>query len=291
MSHRLKSIDAFSHQGFKGVGAPNHYNEDRLVTGTNLFAVIDGATALVDADMGGLNPSAYTSQFLAAFLMKNDDPADPRSAKDLLIDANIAFRQHLKEDWPHILELGKLGPCCAVALIKIHNDGMISHANLADCSILVLQNNQWHMVSKFWPCHAELDQQLADAIFAEIHKGASIAEAKKAPHIQEHLKKGRQLANIDYGFFNADEAVKDFIKYGTLQSKDAEAIIVMSDGLFWPESSSHEQASLTAAKKIYEQGVYGYYQDFKALYDADPNFQRFPRFKHMDDATALFIKL
>ena len=136
MSHIVMSVDAFTHQGYKAPRKLNHYNEDRMVIGTNVFAVVDGATAVVDVDMNGLNPSAYMSKFLADYLL-NQPSDDPRTAVELLADANAAIRAHLQAEWPQVYAMGKFGPSAAVAVVKFHADGTISVASAADCSIVM----------------------------------------------------------------------------------------------------------------------------------------------------------
>lgn len=290
MSNLISSVDAFSHQGFKGGEIPNHYNEDRIVTGTQIFAVIDGATSVIAEDMNGLNSSAYTSQYLADFLYANDLP-DTRTAYDLLLEANHAFREHLEVCWPNVMAMGKLGPCASVALIKIHPDGTISTANVSDCAIAMLKDNKWELISKHCPRHVELDNELAESIFEKIDQGTPVSEVLQLSCTQDHIKKNRMLLNIEYGVFNAEPEMKEFLAGNMLDAKGITAFALLSDGMHWPESVGEEGACISAAERMYNAGVYGYYQELKALKGKDPDFVKFRRLKHMDDASGVVIRL
>lgn len=290
MSHIIKSVDAFSHQGFKAVGTPNHYNEDRFVAGTHVFSVIDGATSLVQADMDGLNPSAYTSRFLAEFLTHHDR-GDDTTANDLLVEANKTFRAHLKVNWPQIVELGKMGPTAAVAVVKIHNAETMTISNISDCAIVVLKDGMWQLVSQHYDRHAEVDAELGQAIFEEMASGKTYAEARACERVDTMVKRHRCLGNVEFGVFNADEEVPAFLRHATLDLQGVAAVALLSDGLQWAEAETDAEACLFAAQQMHELGVRGYYQKLKALYDADPYFKAHRRLKHMDDSTGLVITL
>lgn len=285
----IRSVDCFTHQGFVAPGTLNHYSEDRFVAATRSFAVIDGATSLTAADMGGINPSAYTSRFLADFIMAHDQ--SDMTAREMLLAANRAFAQDLAANWPDIVALGKLGPCASAALLRLHDDGTATWANVSDCVIAqCATGDDWQVLSEWSARHAELDDQLADATFAEIAKGAAPAAARKLEHIQEICRANRSLVNVEYGVFNADPEMADFLFDGRIDLQAGQSFALFSDGMIWPEGAA--QAALgDSARNIGKLGPAAYYAGLQALYDADPQFQRFRRLKHMDDATALLLRM
>lgn len=288
MSDLISSIDSFSHQGYSEFNKRNHYNEDRLVIGRSIFAVIDGATALVPLEKDGLNASAYTSKFLSHYLY-NQDETD-FSAQTLLLNANKAFREYLEKEWPEVLDVGKLGPCAAVSLIKIHNKKKATISNISDCGIVTLnKDTEFEQISQHYARHAELDEELANAIFEELDKGLPIAEVKKLPQIVKRLTNNRSLINVEYGKFSAEEVMKDFTFEKEIDLTNIKTICLFSDGLFWPEEKDEKSAMLRATRFINELGVSAYYKKLKALKDSDPNFKKFKRLKHMDDATGMLI--
>lgn len=286
-------IDAFTHQGFKTKDGPNHYNEDRVVIGTHVFAVIDGATAVVPGERNGLNASAYTSDFLMRFFHAHDNN-DTTTAQNLIIAANKAFRTDLETYWPEMIKAGALGPSAALSLVKFHADGTLSYANMADCSCVIEKGDAPVMISHHYPRHSELDEILADAIFKEIEKGLTPLEARELPHVAAIIRTNRGLINVDYGVFNAQEKMVDFVRGGTLSADDVKTlktITLLSDGMLWPEEKSLEAGALKAASLMKEKGVRDYYFRMKDMYDKDHSMQQFRRLKHMDDASALVIHL
>lgn len=289
MSSIITSIDAFTHQGFTAPGTPNHYSEDRLVITPGTFAVIDGATAATADQMGNLNTSAYTAQFLATFLARHDHTT--HSAGDLLLMANKQFAAHLTAAWPHILRLGKLGPCAAVVVVRFHEHA-ITLASLADCAIVgLMDDGLWHLLSDPDTRHGALDDKLAAAAQAEIARGLTPQQARKAPAVVAMNEKHRNLMNIEYGVFNAEPEVATFLHTATVDLARCKALALFSDGMLWPESATDAEAFTETARRMHAQGARAYYQTLQEKYDGDPAFTRYPRLKHMDDATGMVLRL
>ncbi len=287
MSDLLQDIEAYSHQGFISFGKRNHYNEDRFFAGKNVFAVIDGATSLVSADMNGLNPSAYTAQFLSSFFARHD--GGDFSAKALLIQAAQAFYQHLKADWPDILNLGKLGPCAAVSVAVLHNN-TLSTATISDCSVVLSCEGEVSSASPHSQIHAELDKEIGQLVMKEMAKGITAKQARQIPSIAQGLKANRNRLNIDFCVFNHEvEAMMPFIHSYDFTLKASTQIALFSDGFLAPGVQDSAQAQIETMQQMQVLGVRGYYTHIKKCYDADPDFQTFPRLKHMDDTTGMLL--
>ncbi len=287
MSHHLINCDIFSHQGFIGVNKTNHYNEDCFYAGKKTFAVIDGATSLVSYDMNGLNTSAYMSQFLATFFAHHDE--DEETAIDLLKLARSAFYDHLKQEWPEVLAFGKLGPSAAVAVVKIHDTQTISVANISDASIVISTEEGLKSLSPHSKRHAELDAELGRRIFAQKQRGLLVQEARALPEIKEFLEANRNLSNVEYGVFNAEEEVENFLHGQMVHIDGCTQIGLFTDGFLAPEAKGDEEALLLTMKHMQELGVSGYYKNLKELYDSDPAFSKFNRLKHIDDTTGMLL--
>lgn len=287
MSHHIVNIDIFSHQGFVGVDKPNHYNEDRFFAGKNTFAVIDGATSLVPYDMNGLNTSAYTSQFLASFFARYDE--HDLSAIDLLKEARAVFHDHLEAEWPEVFKLGKLGPCAAVSVLKIHDDQTVTVANISDCSTVVATKRDVYSVCQHSKKHAELDAELGRRIFAQRLNGLSVSEARKTPDIKAFTEANRKLSNVEFGVFSAEKEMEGFLYGQEIKIDDCTQIGLFTDGFLAPEAKGEEEALILTMKHMQEQGVSGYYRTLKSQYDSDPDFSRFKRLKHMDDTTGMLL--
>ena len=266
MSDLVSFVDGFTHQGFTSVHQKNHYNEDRLFIGRSIFAVIDGATALIKMEKDGLNASAYTARFLAQFFMEHDHTE--RSAKELLLKANTDFKAHLKTEWPEVLDAGKLGPCAAVSVVKIHDKNTATISNIADCGIVTKdKKGTYSQVSEHYQRHAELDSDLAAAIFEKLDMGLSLSDAKKHNDIVTKLENNRSLSNVEYGNFTAEEDMQKFLKSKELNLKNIETITLFSDGYLWPDAESEQEGMLKAARLINLYGAYQAYQKIKAAKD------------------------
>lgn len=290
MTHFIKSIDCFSHQGFRSQNVLNHYNEDRFFVGTNLFAVIDGATAILNEDMDGLNPSAYTSNFLANFYAEHQNA--PYSAGDYLRHANAAFCKDMQENWPNIYAQGKSGPCASVACLKFSSDyKKATVANLGDCAIALYRKGNWSLESPHSAYHRAIDAEFADMVFAEMQKGETMVSARKLPHIAEHLRQMRAMTNIKYGVFNAEPEGLSFLQEKELDLIDVTHIALMSDGFIHPAEKSEDAGILRSAEGLKTFGCAGYYAKLKQIFDQDPDAQKYRRLKHMDDSTALLLTL
>ncbi len=286
MSHLIQSVESFSHQGYTAPNTPNHYNEDRLFLGTYSFAVIDGATAITPMDMGGVNTSAYTSKFLAEYLMKHN----PKncSAKATLENACDAFRDHLNEKYPDVIALEKKGPCASVALLKI-NGNTLTYSNIADSEIAGFKDGAWHILSTQSPRHIELDGQLADYIFNKVAEGMDISQARKCPHFIEMRNRNRGLTNIEFGAFNFEEEMKAFLNEGSCDVSAYEKIAMFSDGFFHPDGKNEKEKIIKAAIGMETLGIKSYHNKLKDMYSTDLDFKQYRRLKHMDDATGIVI--
>ncbi len=286
----IQSVEIFTHQGFKSVGVKNHYNEDRFVHTAQISSVIDGATAMFPVDMNGLNPSAYTAQFLADFFSQKFD--DGLSALDVLVKANEAFHTHIKDDWPEVFALKKLGPSASVCLIKRHDDGSVSYANVGDSSCFVMDKaGQSKRLSHHYQAHIDLDHTWLKACQEEIHQGTPLSQVRALPHMRTLIEGNRNQSNVTYGVFNSELETQDFMRGGLVKKDGYGSFVLFSDGLLWPDADDEHQAMDIATKKIWDHSVGDYYiNQMRPLKDADADFIKYARLKHMDDATGLVVK-
>ena len=294
MSTLVQSVDAFTHQGYKTPRELNHYNEDRLVVGRNLFAVIDGATAVVNVDMGGLNPSAYISNYLADYLMAVSAD-DPRTALELLTDANDAVREHFRTEWPEVFALGKLGPSCAAAIVRLHPEtNTMTVASVADCSVVMRRKGKgWNVITptrKGDGGQGRLSKRLHDVLAKQIAKGMTPEQAKQSEPVQEILKNNRMRVNVEFGSFNGEKDAEKFFFSQTLSLAELQHLAMFSDGLEDPDGETHADQCVGAAQEMYARGVRNYHAFLKNdIFGLDEDFTRYPRAKHMDDSTGIVL--
>ena len=255
----------------------------------NTFAVIDGATAVVDVDMNGLNSSAYAAQFLAEYLAQHGHTG--KSAKELLIQANTAIREDLLQNWPDVYALGKEGPCAAALILCNHGD-TFSFAQIADCNLVSrTQDGAWHLLSEISAAHSALDKKSEALRQKYLAQGLPLSEIRSQPEVREFSRYSRNQSNVSYGDFNGEPEMEQFVVSGTFNAADYTDLILFSDGMDWLEAESDEEELMQAAQKMASMGLQAYHSHLRALYDADPMVKKYIRHKHMDDATALHLTL
>jgi hypothetical protein len=284
----FSAIHTFSHQGFKAPDQPNNYCEDRLLIAGKTFAVIDGATAVIDVDMNGLNASAYTSQFLAEYLGKFD--SEPLTAGDLLLQANTAFGEDLKTNWPEVHAQGKKGPCAAVILLRI-NGNQATWAQAHDSNLVGRkQDGTWELVSKIDEEMTRWTKEECALRQPYIEQGYDFASVRSVPEVRAQSLAKRARINLDFSDFNGEPEFADHMASGSFNIQDYTDLVLFSDGMDWPEKEGAE-ALTVAAEKISELGGRAYHDLLQEMYAGDLKGRKYSRLKHMDDATALHLKV
>ncbi|MBM3603100.1 MAG: hypothetical protein FJX22_04925 [Alphaproteobacteria bacterium] len=267
-------------------------NEDRVVVAAPSFAVIDGATALSPGLMAGLTPAAYCAEWLRAWLVAEADSgmAANRSARDSLVEANREFGHHLQSDWPAFADWeGKTGPSAAAILVRGHDNGQLSWAGAGDSYLLFADKalSEWFCA---WQEAIELlDYHPRNILIKKLEQGLSPQEALKDQELLRLLREERANHNVTHPVFNGEQAFDCCVYHGTLDPEIYPHLVLMSDGLAWPEAVG-QAGYRAAAKEVYHSDLPAYYRQLKNTFDADPGFTRYPRFKHMDDATALVLE-
>ena len=120
--------------------------------------------------------------------------------------------------------------------------------------------------------------------------GQNLQEVRRSRAGTAKVQKTRELYNIETGAFNGEPEVKNFTLSDKRSLEDVEALVLMCDGMAWPEGNKETAYTIAAQQMIGTQGISGYYQKLKATFDTDPNMEKYLRFKHMDDATAIVLR-
>ncbi|MBI1363376.1 MAG: hypothetical protein GC134_05275 [Proteobacteria bacterium] len=289
---KIRSLDAFTHQGFSKAGTPNKGSEDTFAVRDNsFFAVIDGATSMVDHNMNGLTPAAYLARFIAEQIgtLPTVTGDDVYTARQAFLRINFEFRLHLWSRWAQVAREGKYGPSAAAAMVKLHKDGTYSYAQVADCFIVEVRKDGTcvlvtpdQLVGVDNGSMAEARQRLRDGVPPE--------EILADPKVRAILKENRLKNNVVFGVLNGEDDVKNLLCHGRRSLDGVAALVIMSDGMV-PPTAGRESGAEMAARAMVDMGVSAYWRMLKSLYDADPDFRKYLRFKHMDDATGMVITL
>lgn len=295
---KLSFVDSASERGAKRVDIPLAMNEDRMIQAYNgVYAVIDGATSMIKADMDGLTPAAYVAQFVVTWLYENTrDIAPNTTAKELLIAVNNAFRDHVSEKFPDIAAQGKYGPSAAGVIVRLHSFGSYSYAQVADCYLVERRRMDYYGVDQpdmyelLTPSQLQgLDDGTLKKAHEKIAKGYPVEEILKEPTVAKKLKANRLFNNVRFGVINGERAMENHINAGTRCLSDVKSLILMSDGMEDIAADPGFCKVETAAEQMVKYGVRTYWKQLRAVFDTDPNFTRWTRFKHMDDATGMVI--
>lgn len=288
---KVVSVDAFTHQGFTARDVPNHGNEDSLVQASSIFGVIDGATAMIPDRLTGLTGAEYVSRFAAADFAHADLLEPDATACNVLLRTNKRFGKHLAEKFPQVAAQGKYGPSAAVVLVRFHADGTYSYAQAADCFLAEVRTDG--MVEVLTPDQlVNLDENGSLRLARQrIREGVSPAEVLKDPSVHAQLKKNREKNNVAFGVLNGEKALADHVCHGRRPLAGVKALVLMSDGMVLATGNGGRAERVAcSALRMLALGVRAYYRDcIKNVADTDPHFQRMPRFKHLDDASALVL--
>jgi hypothetical protein len=248
----------------------------------DIYAVVDGATALTEQNMAGLNTSAFTAHFVANVLASSTGDAG-----HLLAAANTGLRKELERSWPKVWEMGKLGPSAGAAVIRIHESTRATLSSISDCAVLGRCDGVWQFLSVPDTRHAELDDEVVRAIL-ELKRRLPQSWSVET---QALLVDNRLKSNIEYGVLNGEPAADTFIHNREIDLAVFDSIVLMTDGMIWPSGGSFAGRHFKSAEMMMQLGIAGCHRQLKALYDADAELVQFPRLKHMDDCAAIILKL
>lgn len=288
---KILSLDGFTHQGYVKPDTPNKGSEDTLAFRDNtFFAVIDGATSVVSHDMHGLTPAAYLASYVSQQVGTLPEVTlKTTTALDVFLTINSNFRTHLNTTFPAVAAEGKFGPSAAALMVKLHDDGTYSYAQVADC-FLVEVHDDGTMVLVTPDQLVNIDNGSMAEAKQRLRDGVSPAEILADPKVKAILKNNRLMNNVKFGVINGEDDVKNLVCHGRRSLDGVAALVLMSDGMVMPNNGRENGATL-AAKHMLRLGVSAYYRELKKVYDADPAFTQVLRFKHMDDATGLSVVL
>lgn len=295
--HKFLRFESFSRHGLKTPTQHTTMNEDGLVMAHTLFAVIDGATDHKGTRIDGKTSGAFLADYLHRNLthIAQDATYAETEAVMLLAGVNRAFGEKLRQDHPNIVAEGlNFGPAAAVCLVKFHQDNSYSYAIASDCALVELGIHGEVFVAPEVekPYHIEQNRlDLAQNLMVE--QNLTIEEAFQSPEYKAAYQKFRELLNQEWSVFNGDPALENLILHGRRSLDDVAALVLMTDGMFLPNNNKkygEKQGAEMAARQMLEHGISAYANGLKTVYDEDPERQKFFRFKHMDDASALLIQ-
>lgn len=266
-------IEYLSEQGVRN-------NEDTFLVdeGRGLFAVFDGASALVR--FGGQTDK--TGALIAAETARNVFARSNASLIKLALLANAAIESaHHKNGIDTSDPLNRFA--CTVAAVQL-TDGVAS----------LLQSSDTLIITEDRSGNVTLPLGYTDGDLAIMKKWRLLADAGHKnirALVDDDVKSLRRTANKTYGVLNGDPAVHGFLRTAALPLRDIASILIISDGMFIPKEDPGEEEDWGEHLRLCkESGLDGLLRHVRSLENTDPSLTRYPRYKLHDDATGIFVR-
>lgn len=256
------------------------HNEDSFIIDDKFIMVMDGATSL---EKTPLQPTG------GAYLVNKISTCLPKLKGDIIDRLDVVAKdvyQTLKKD--NLTNL-KMLPSAGLAWIEFEGDEVIVHT-IGDCeaAIVAKDNKVTRIIIKDL---LKLDAQALDEL-VKVSKRENICIKDCRPLINDILVKNRMMMNTPEGYsIFAPSNCPDF-KYSTnvFLKNDIKEIYLYSDGFAdaFTTFNLYKSAEDLFSKSVDINKVVN---EIVNAADNDPLCNNFPRFKFIDDITAIKITL
>lgn len=240
----------------------------------SIYGVFDGVTPLDTP----ANPAEDNGARKASQLFKKhfEQPETSPNLAEEIVRANRTLRHEMMKAGVDLAQKHLLWAACA-AVVHIGST-VISYAQLGDCMVMVqdrqnnirvLTNNQVDGIEQRAAKKREADRQLGIDVPDENYFADSLHQEIYA----------RSMANTPegYGVANGMEEMRDFIQTGQVNRSNVQSILLLTDGLFYPDLPYAE-----IMQKVAAMGLQSYAEDLARLEQE--------KGCRMDDKTGIWIK-
>jgi len=273
-------------------------------------------------------PSAYTAYLLKKSLNEQLSVEPEKSLRETLIIANQTIRemisnifgnfdsskilsgldQHLKHD-EHNIRL--VLPACVVTVARLNlTSRQLEFAHLGDTTLLEIfqdGNVVRHTKDQMGPFDCIAFEQIM-----ALQKEQELSHFRDAMLLPESrnfiIESGLRLNYVDLdgktdrhngcGVVNGMSEMEDYIETGviSINPNNTLGFALLTDGLELP-TPLHERAEqrikrfLRTSRLIQKHGLRGLHNEVVRMTDRDIYFDRYPRTKHRDDATGIYIQI
>ena len=258
-------------------GSTHRPCEDLVNVGDTRLLLLDGASPLA--------PSIMSSSDAAWFVQEADRmvstlfPIRGEPLPQFLMDCMRCIHWDIEDD----------APSAGIALLRLEED-RLDYLLLGDCAISI-EKTDGTVLTIEDDTLRRLDNSALTALQAHAARlGAPPRDC--LAFIQDTLRQNRALRNTSMGYYILDPSGKGIphAVTGSLPATDVQSIFLCSDG--FAQLCQFTGGSLTDLhRQVKENGLESLYHELCAHQDSDPSFQRVPRFKHRDDASAVLAKI
>ena len=267
--------------------------------------VIDGAT-----DLTGVSPftARELAQEIKIELSKRLSYID-KDIQTILLESLLAIKRRNFSAWSAVRDFTetseKQGPSAAIAIIRINRD-KIEYYSLGDCllsikfkdgSVNLFTNNEI----------SQLDNNILSYMqqLAEPHKAGSVQKASILTGITKEKLANRNLKNQERGYPILDLSGVGIPRgtYRTFNPDIIESLVLMTDGIAdlykIQQCEINQLSSSISDKKLSNEGIHDLLINdpelavkiLKEEYKDDADWNKYPRFKEIDDIGIIGISL
>lgn len=247
-------------------------NEDCLIIDRNIFGVFDGATSLNGACFdGGLSGGAMASAIAGRTFQRNDGPLG-----GLAVRANDSIREGMKRRGVDVsLRCGLWSTSAAVVRLT---DGGVEWFRTGDAQVVFVGEDGGFRV----------------AAGREDHDYPTLSMIRERgrhhPDVQGLIETVRLGMNRNYGVLNGEREAENFFLTGLEPADNIRAVLLFTDGLDIPCETPQRRKDFSGLVDAHRKlGLSGLRDHIRSLEAADPEIERYPRFKRHDDMAAIAI--
>jgi len=264
-----KNVIKVEHILEQGSGA---HNEDYLIMDHNIFGVFDGATSLTDSCFdGGKSGGCMASSIAGQTFLRNHHPLIRLGA-----EANDCIRVQMEGCRVDLSQRCGLWSTSA-AVVRLRGDG-IEWFQTGDSQVVFIDRDGGYKVAARREDH---DYPTLDMIRER---------GRFHPEVQKLVETVRQGMNRDYGVLNGERAAEDFFRTGIEPCRNIKTVLLFTDGLDLPCPTPAKYKDFSRLVDMAcELGLDGLRDHVRSQEEADPDMERYPRFKKHDDIAAIAI--
>ncbi|MFV0422297.1 protein phosphatase 2C domain-containing protein [Oleidesulfovibrio sp.] len=267
-------------------------NEDRLFASAPLYAVVDGASSLVDTLYNGRTGAEQAAQCIykefSAYYQdrvrnKKHLPLSQaaHSANSLLAEHMLSYGINCKTADPK----QRLRLWSASAAAVWINDSHAEWMQIGDSQIVFIKNGgSWYMPAK----NADHDRQTM--IHWKELSQQGITDIRTA--LKSDIESVRLQMNRTFGVLNGEQAMSSFLQTGAVPLNDIAHILIFTDGLTMPCAEPRQGTDYTALCDAYLRGgLSELHNTITQIQASDPACTMYPRFKCHDDTAAIALSV
>ncbi|MFQ3545339.1 protein phosphatase 2C domain-containing protein [Halobacillus rhizosphaerae] len=286
----------YDNAGSKGITSIETYtvkgdgvvNEDVLITRPDysIYGVADGVTSLSSYQ----NEEGHTGGYLAANLVKQQfEQEDKPSLFESVKEANDQLRSQMERCHIDLSNKDFLWGS-ALCVIQLTDKG-IEFIQTGDCmAFAVYTYGDVRVLTSRQVLHLEEKSLLK---WKEgIEKGLKTREDLRS-YVRSRLKSNRRFSNTaqGYGVLNGESEAIDFLEYGKINNNQIQKLIMLTDGLFFPEELVPEGSGYWEhnIQLLLEKGLEKYTEELIELEEDDSECLKYPRFKKSDDKAGIIL--